>query len=74
MRLIYADTVRRIIDSPRNKTQMLNMLEQTPTIEIIMCKNCNNAHYDTIFKEYWCDGKKVMPNHFCGYAERREDG
>ena len=30
MELIYKDTARRIIDSPRTKEQMLRMLEATP--------------------------------------------
>lgn len=79
MRLINIDTVRRIIDSPRNKTQMLNVLEQTPTVEIIKCKDCK--YCDKGIDE---DGKPFLKclgwvyggtseTDFCSHAERRED-
>ena len=80
MKLINIDTVRRIIDSPRNKTQMLNMLEQTPTVEIIMCKNCK--HYqlsdDRAFgfpvKRCEITGfEDVDDDDFCSRAERRQE-
>lgn len=77
MKLINIDTVRRIIDSPRNKTQMLNMLEQTPTVEIIKCKDCK--HWDMVdlhFHKNICS-KLMRPcdeSSFCSWAERRQDG
>ena len=80
MKLINIDTVRRIVDSPRNKTQMLAMLEQTPTIEIIMCKDCKYSHMTFDGECKYCDiwfpiEKTYMDgNYFCGMAERREDG
>ena len=38
----------------------------------IRCKDCKNVHFDTTFKEYWCNGKKVPMDHFCGYAKKGE--
>lgn len=88
MKLIDADTVRRIIDSPRNKAQMLAMLEQTPTVEIIQCKDCkhrilNKLYSNRKFKYYcildtgdpWELGRNAEDdNWFCADAERRQDG
>lgn len=41
--------------------------------ELIRCKNCVKSQYDFMTKGYWCDGKQVSENHYCGYAERRTD-
>lgn len=38
--------------------------------EIITCGECAKCQIDDIFHDYWCDGKKVWKDHFCGYAER----
>ncbi len=42
--------------------------------EIIRCKDCAKCQIDDVYHDYWCDGKKVWKEHFCGYAERRTDG
>ena len=41
--------------------------------EIIRCEECSRCQIDTIYHDYWCDGKKVCKEHYCGYAERRTD-
>ena len=41
--------------------------------EIVRCKDCTKCQIDTVFHDYWCDGRKVWKNHYCGYAERRAD-
>ena len=38
MELIYKDTARRIIDSPRTKEQMLRMLESIPPVREMTCE------------------------------------
>ena len=48
-------------------------LKDLETVEIIRCKDCKNCDRDTIFNQYWCDGKEVLPDNFCGYAEEKED-
>lgn len=40
--------------------------------ELIRCKDCAKSQYDFMTKGYWCDGKQVSENHYCGYAERKE--
>lgn len=40
--------------------------------ELIRCKDCVKSQYDFMTKGYWCDGKQVSENHYCGYAERKE--
>lgn len=41
--------------------------------EIIRCEDCAKCQIDDVYHDYWCDGKKVWKDHFCGYAERRID-
>ena len=41
--------------------------------EIIYCKDCIHAIEDALCGGYWCKGKAVTSNHYCGYAERRTD-
>lgn len=39
--------------------------------EIIRCKDCINCSRDAIYDDYWCNGREVTADHYCGYAERR---
>lgn len=78
MRLIDADTVRRIIDSPRSKIQMLAVLEQTPTVdavEVIHCGHCRHHENDSSSDSHWCFvWETFTDNHvYCSFAERRQD-
>lgn len=41
--------------------------------EIIRCEDCAKCQTDDVYHDYWCDGRKVWRDHFCGYAERRTD-
>lgn len=41
--------------------------------EVIRCRECKHVQHDEMFYQYWCNGNRVNPDHFCGYAERRED-
>ena len=41
---------------------------------IVRCKDCKYMQEDKLFGQYWCKGNEVKPDHFCGYAERRQDG
>ena len=41
--------------------------------EIIRCRDCQKCQIDSVFNDYWCDGRKVRENHYCGYAKRRTD-
>lgn len=38
--LIYRETARRIIDSPRSKSQMLTVLKCTPSVQPDSCEGC----------------------------------
>ena len=51
-------------------------LEMLPSAqpEIIYCRDCVHAIEDALCGGYWCKGKAVTSNHYCGYAERRTDG
>lgn len=41
--------------------------------EIIRCRDCMLMLEDKIFHRCWCNGREVKPDHFCGYAERKEN-
>ena len=41
--------------------------------EIIRCRECKHMQKDEIFHQCWCNGNEVKEDHFCGYAERKED-
>lgn len=53
-------------------------IEQLPPIqpEIVRCKDCKYAEYIDDVQTLWCtecgQGRTVVPNDFCSYAERRE--
>ena len=42
-------------------------------LEIIRCRECKHMQEDKIFHQCWCNGNEVKPDHFCGYAERKDD-
>ena len=39
--------------------------------EIIRCKDCKYLNIDSIYSQYWCGGRKVYPDFYCGKAERK---
>lgn len=48
-------------------------LHQLGYRKVVTCKDCVKSQYDFMTKGYWCDGKQVSENHYCGYAERKSD-
>ena len=52
-------------------------LQELPSAqpEIIHCGECTKMEVDSVFHDCWCGetGKKVWINHYCGYADRREE-
>lgn len=52
-------------------------LNELPPIqpEIIHCGECTKMEVDSVFHDCWCGetGRKVWVNHYCGYADRREE-
>ena len=40
--------------------------------KLIECKECKYCDIDALFHDYWCKGKEVSPNHYCGCGKRRE--
>lgn len=41
--------------------------------DIIRCRDCVKCQYDTLFDKYWCKGREVREDFYCGDAERRTD-
>lgn len=42
------------------------------SVEVIRCKDCK--HFDTGYCGIPFIGKKVNPNHYCSYGERKDEG
>lgn len=54
-------------------TEALNMaIEALQQPEIVRCEDCKKCQIEILCNDYWCDGKKVWKDHYCGYAERRD--
>jgi len=64
---IFADTADNRIEPWVNEVPSAQS-------EIIRCKDCKRMQEDKIFHQYWCNGNEVRPDHFCGYAERKDNG
>lgn len=77
--LIDRDEAIKRIDRQRvvDKSVVKRLLYTMPTVksEIIHCKDCKYLEEDTVFHLYWCRGNRVFvsDDHYCGYAERREE-
>lgn len=41
--------------------------------EIIRCKDCKYCIPNETFHTHWCRGRRVLLDHYCGYAERKEN-
>ena len=41
--------------------------------EIIRCEHCIYAEHDTVFNQWWCRGREVVPDGYCNYGEEKEE-
>ena len=64
---------KAVLDKLNNSNREVNNLSDEEP-EIIHCGDCKKCQVDSIYHDYWCDGRKVWRDHYCGYAERRTDG
>ena len=55
----------------RDRKRLCDLPSAQP--EIIHCQDCIHAIEDALCGGYWCKGKAVTSDHYCGYAERRTD-
>lgn len=39
--------------------------------KVVYCEDCKHSEYDGLFDEYWCDGRRVCPKHYCSIGELR---
>jgi len=73
---IRKDTARRIIDSPRNREQMIAMLEAVPSEDVqpvIRCKDCKWFNKIGCAIKIVDESDKPHEDDFCSFAERRTD-
>lgn len=64
------------LDIPRDDYNgIMEYIDEVPSAqpEITHCRDCVKLQTDNIFHDYWCDGKRVRPDHYCGYAKRWEE-
>ena len=69
----YVNTVG-VLDGYADTQEVLRIVKRLPSAqpEIIRCRDCKKCQIDSIYHDYWCDGRKVWKDHYCGYAERKE--
>lgn len=41
--------------------------------EIVHCRDCANCYTDEVFKQMWCNGRKVTEGDYCSRAKRKEN-
>ena len=63
------DTVQAVC--PHYPCKRYKSIEQLPYTEIIHCRECKHVEHDKLFHDYWCRGREVEQDHYCGYAERK---
>ena len=65
----------RVASGYCHPANIVKELEKLPSAqpEIITCEHCSKCQKDDIFLGYWCEGKRVRKDHYCGYAERRKE-
>lgn len=44
------------------QVETLEALPSVDAVEVVRCKECVNCEYDSIFNQYWCDGKRNRSN------------
>jgi len=52
--------------------EMWDELEDVERVEVVKCRDCKNVQHDTIFREYWCQGREVDPDGYCSDGERKD--
>ena len=80
MDLIDRKYAIRIVDSIDTwqagwRGDAIESLKALPPVqpEIIRCRDCAKCQYDALFDQYWCNGREVREDFYCGDAERRTD-
>lgn len=55
------------------------LLAFTPAdvVPVVRCRDCRKCIYDSLFDQLWCNmtpvTRRVKPDDFCSYGERREE-
>ena len=72
---MYGVEIPECFDGHRAVRALMELPPAQP--EIIRCKDCRYSEQDMLYDDRYChyDGKAdIVPDeHYCGYAERRED-
>ena len=55
---------------PTNSVEYRRQIEWSP---LVRCKDCKHCSCDSIFNEYWCNGRKVVSDGFCNYGEKKDE-
>lgn len=53
--------------------QMFQKAVKESQPDIIRCRDCSKCQYDTLFDKYWCKGREVREDFYCGDAVRKEN-
>lgn len=76
--LISKNIVRRIINSPRSREQMLQVLESVQPVKIITCEKCKYGVHAGRGDTYLCvvspeERGEHKYDFWCAYGDRREE-
>ena len=56
--------------------QVLDELEPADVVPVVRCEDCKRHSFDAGYGNYWCNltsgVRKVKPDDFCSYGERKE--
>ena len=55
----------------------IESLPSADVVPVVRCVDCRRCSYDPLFNYFWCNltigTRKVNPDDFCSYGERREE-
>lgn len=76
--LISKNIVRRIINSPRSREEMLQVLESVQSVEIVTCEKCKYGIHAGRGDTYLCvvspeERGEHKYDFWCAYGDRREE-
>ena len=61
-----------ITDDQRRVANLIaKVIEEMPEA-VVRCGECAKCQNDQWFHDYWCDGRKVWKDHYCGYGVRKK--
>lgn len=78
MKLVEAsrakETAQTLFTDPVLQWAANAVIEKTPGVEIVKCKDCKWVYRDKYSGVYFCHERQVRSEHYCSYGERKNNG